>query len=1139
MYRYAILGSVELRDGGDQPLAVGGPGQVALLAFLLVHANRLVTTDALDEALWGDERAAPKRLQMAVGRLRRTLEPIGDPLLTVSGGYRLAVSPGELDSDAFQAALEAGRGALEAGEPVRARVQLQRALDLWRGPALTDVAYASFAQGEIRRLEELRLGALEARVEADLELGRHGELIAELEALLAAHPLRERLARQLMLAYYRCDRQTDALEVYGTAQRRLDEIGLTPGPALSALQQQILGHASSLRPAAPRERTPPLPDALRSPADAFVGRVEERAMLLDVVRAARGGSRRVVFLHGEPGAGKTRLAAETAFAAHASGFRVGWGAAADGLRPPYGPWIGALDHLVEHAPDEVLARHVADHRGELSRLVRSLEARVPAPQRSDPETERYLLYAAVAGLLAELSAAAPVAVVLDDLQWADRESLELLAHVTAATPRSRLLVLATYRDSEPGALRGVLADLVRVPGVERHEVTGLAVDDVAELMTVRSGLHIDHEGRRLAAAITAETDGNPFFVGELLRHLDESGGGALALPQSVREVVRRRVERLGEAAHGILSVAAVVGQTVELALLERLAPATEDALLAALEAAVAGALMTEASDGRFAFAHALINHTLYEDIGATRRSRLHGRVAEALEALAPGDHGALAHHWALAGSPKAIGHARLAGVHALEQLAPDEALRRLEQAVALLRRHGGDEDEWCDVLIGLGEARRQLGVRTFRNPLVKAARIAARRGDDERLSRAVLANTLGPFGAAGPPDRLRRRALEDALERLPADWPRRPRIMAVLAKERYYGGDPGPGSELSLRALEAALRSDDRRELARVMATATAISPIAPLEVHAALTRRLAALGDEIDDPELRFQAANAAFIFGMHSGDRVQLESGLKVMLDLARAIGQPILRWTALWAHSARRTLAGDLAGGEALAKEADLVARRQGRAQGALITFGQLLGIRTEQGRLDELRAPLEHVIARNPRLPVLRLARGFIDAETGHLDGAAAVLEATAAEGFRFPFDRTLAFSLARCADLALRVGAPGIAEDLYDRLLPYQDQFATPAGISSRGSIALNLGRLAALLGDEAAAGDHLAEARRAHERLKAPLLQARTSLALGEALLRRGRSPAEPLAEAVALARRYGSVAIEREAGALLVAARH
>ena len=257
MVKFAILGPIELRHGGRKA-AVGGPRQIALLALMLLNANRGVSSECLTDTLWGGRSSAgaDKRLQMAIARLRRALDLGGvrsdAALRTVGGGYLLAVEPGELDADVFETHVDEGTRALEAGEPADAAALLREALAMWRGPVLADVAYEEFAQAEIRRLEEMRLAAVEARVEADLRLGEHAQLVAELEALTASHPMRERMTAQLMLAYYRCGRQADALELYHRTQVRLDlELGLQPGPSLRALQRQILEHAPALELVAP------------------------------------------------------------------------------------------------------------------------------------------------------------------------------------------------------------------------------------------------------------------------------------------------------------------------------------------------------------------------------------------------------------------------------------------------------------------------------------------------------------------------------------------------------------------------------------------------------------------------------------------------------------------------------------------------------------------------------------------------------------------------------------------------------------------------------------------------------------------------------------------------------------------------
>jgi len=484
-----------------------------------------------------------------------------------------------------------------------------------------------------------------------------------------------------------------------------------------------------------------LPAVLRSvPQMAYVGRDREQQWLGGMSREVRDGRRRIVFLSGEPGIGKTRLAAHTALESHNAGFTVCWGAAAEDLGAPYGPWIQALSHYVEHAPDEVLVAHVERHGGEITPLIRdSLAARVaevPAPQQTDPETGRYLLFEAVAGLIQAISDHGPVLLVLDDLHWADSQTLSLLKHVAAATSDSALLVLGIYRESDLDRghpLADALADLHRLDGVERRALGGLEVDEIAEVVGAVAGIEMDTAGIELARDVAQETDGNPFFVGEILRHLTESGAisqgsdgrwelrspiADLELPHSLREVVCRRIERLGDELEQILTVAAVVGRTFDVELLDLLVEGDEEELLDALEGALKASVLVESAQrtGRFRFAHALIRHALYDEIGATRRARLHRRVAEALEQLCRTDSGEqlvaqlledtvgsaggsaaiLAHHWREAGdSERAVDYLMKAAERAELEGARAEGVGLFNQAVELIPE--GDADRRRDV----------------------------------------------------------------------------------------------------------------------------------------------------------------------------------------------------------------------------------------------------------------------------------------------------------------------------------------------------------------------------------------------------------------------------------------------------------
>ena len=253
--RFRILGPLEVEGEGGE-LRLGGPKPRALLALLLLHPNEVVPADRLIDELWGDDsvEGGAGALRVNVTRLRKAL-PEG-VLTTRAPGYLVRVAPDELDLDRFERLVDEGRGLLARGLAADASQRLREALSLWRGPALADFAYESFAQPAIARLDEIRLAATELRVDADLALGRHDELVGELEAIVAEHPLRERFRGSLMTALYRSGRQAEALDAYQNARRTLvDELGIEPSPGLQELERAILRQDPALelaRPTAPR-----------------------------------------------------------------------------------------------------------------------------------------------------------------------------------------------------------------------------------------------------------------------------------------------------------------------------------------------------------------------------------------------------------------------------------------------------------------------------------------------------------------------------------------------------------------------------------------------------------------------------------------------------------------------------------------------------------------------------------------------------------------------------------------------------------------------------------------------------------------------------------------------------------------------
>jgi tetratricopeptide (TPR) repeat protein len=499
--------------------------------------------------------------------------------------------------------------------------------------------------------------------------------------------------------------------------------------------------------------------------------------------------------------------------------------------------------------------------------------------------ERYRLFDAVASWLTAASADEPVLVVLDDLQWAAKPTLLLLRHVLRAGA-GRVLLLGTYRDTElthDHPLVELVADLRRQGGVERLSLSGLDDVGVAAIVEQASGRELDEANQALARAVYEETEGNPFFVREVLRHLAETGvvergedgwttrlpAEDLGIPEGVREVVGRRLARLSNDANQALRVASVVGPEFELGVVQAAGELSEETLLAAVEEAAIARVVTEVSATRYRFAHALIRATLYESLSAARQATLHRKAAEAIERIhetALDDYvPALAHHWLKASTPvtdiaRAVDYARRAGDRALALLANDEAAGYYASALELLDAGGAGpaDHRRLDLLIGRGEAQRRAGDPGYRRSLLDAARLARQLGDTEALARSALANTLGNvWTGVFVIDADRVEVLNAALDAVgQEDLSVRARLLATLGLELAWEPDPERRLRLSDEALRIARSRHDPETLAHVLLARdyTITAPENAIERFAATTEILA-MADGLGDPGLASRA--------------------------------------------------------------------------------------------------------------------------------------------------------------------------------------------------------------------------------------------------------------------------------------------
>jgi len=911
----------------------------------------------------------------------------------------------------------------------------------------------------------------------------------------------------------------------------------------------------------------PLPPRLpQVPGIGVVGREAELDRLKEALKAVTEGEPvRIVLISGEAGLGKSTLASSLARDAHRDGAVVLYGRCDENMMVPHLPFVEALSYYLAHTNDGVLSTLGDERLTALSALVPDLRIRLPelvAAATSDPDAERWILYGAVVALLERVSADAPVVLILDDLHWTDRPSAQLLQHI-ARNLEGRVLILGTYRDAELSSshpLTGTLASLTREHSPIRLSLSGLEDDEVVAFVEAAAGQQLDDAGIGLAHALYQETDGNPFYMSEVLRHLvetrsivqDDTGRWIptqelvdAGLPDSVRQVIGSRVGRLGEEAGRVLAAASVLGQEFDVELLARVVDSTEDRVVDALEAAGSSTLVAEVrgTTGRFRFTHALIQRTLYDDLGGTRRSRLHRAAAEALEERLgdhPGDRaGELARHWLAATRPqessKAISYARLAGESALESLAPAEAIRWYGEALNVLTQ-APDDRERAQCLVGLGEAQRQLGEAAYRETLLEAARISHAIGDIDTLVRAALANNRGFVSAIGEVDTERVGVLEIALKAAgPENTTVRARLLALLASERTFDGDELARRALADEALSVARDVGDPATVLDVLLRRV-IALWVPETVEQMLIELAEAevLAEQMVDPVGKYWSAGFHAVFSIQVGDVDEVIRCHDDAARLASEVGQPILKWCAAFSRSWSTLLSGDMAGSEALASEALQIGSDTGQPD-ALAFYGvQLFAMRWQQGRLGEIVDFMAQVAAENPGLPMYRGLAAFALAESGRDGDARRMLSSEVNSRFSAPHDYLLNPYLSYWARVTSYLGDKDAAEALYGRLADW-GHLTSFTGAIVLGAVAHDLATLATVLGRYDEAEEHFTHALEIHEKLAAPFFIADTQFQWGRMLLaRRARSDLSRAEEMLHAARdtaeRYGFSAVEGRA---------
>jgi DNA-binding SARP family transcriptional activator len=1088
MLRVRLLGGLAI-EVDDLPLPPpGGRPARALLAWLALNPG-LHARSRVAGHLWPDVRedSARASLRNALMAVRRALGEDGSRYL-VAQRDRVGLAAEGVWVDVLEARALEREGRLEEAAAL-ARGELLPGLDAdWVHDA---------RDAHARGLVALT-GATAAAAEARGDLAEAVRLSREAVAL---DPLAEAAHRELIRRLMVSGDRAAARAAYERLRDLLRErLGVAPAPETRALLEEVPGAAAAAEPAAARELPPVL---RRRPRSGLVGRERELAVVRGAWERAVAGERVMAVAVGEPGVGKTRLAGELARAAHREGALVLLGRAREEAMVPYGAVAEALRPYISARP----AAALGPLAGELARLVPELSPRLPAALGGDPEGARYRLFEAVAWVLGAAAREAPAVLVIDDLQWADASTAQLLAHCARALPDARLLILATSREAAPpdGPLAALAAELRAEGALVRVDLDALDRDGVAAMMASWAG---PGAPGAIVEAVRTATGGVPFLVEEVMRHLEDAGRlgpgrwpapGDLGLPEGARDAVSRRLDRLGDPARWVLRLAALAGSTIAPGDLEASAAAARRAgaapvepgtVLDALEAAAAARLLRQSEDPGsgegYEFAHALVRETLLAELSPARAARMHAAVAEALEARPAGREAEVARHLAEAGEAgdpvrvSASAHAAIEG--AMAQAAYEQAARYAEEALgADVGPGAGAAARRASLLLCLGEARARVGDReAAARAFSRAAGLARETGDARMLAMAALGS--GGHGVlVDAEDPALSALLREALEALGDDDDAlRGRLLGRLSTERYYAGSEERG-RLSAAALAAAEASGDAQaELDALVHRRVALWDPDHLDERIAVSSKLLARARQARSREHEIAGHHWLVVDLMEKADIASAEEEIAAHEALAEELRLPGYRWYGIMWRALLTTLRGDFDSGRRLAAEAEELGRRVGDVNatigGGMTAIAELL----LTGRLAELDTGyMEWKIASSPAGPSYRTMLAWVLALRGQREAAAEQLAVAAAGGFA-SIARNVNWPSAvlEGAEAAMLLGDRAVMETALELAQPMAGRMVT----AGRAHVAYGfvndlLGRLCAALGRPDEAGRYLEAAR--------------------------------------------------------------
>ncbi|HEX5346328.1 MAG TPA: AAA family ATPase [Pseudonocardiaceae bacterium] len=1122
MLRVHLLGRLSVTAGDavvDEAELPGRQGRLALV-FLVCHRAQPVSRAELAEALWSRHppRGWEPLLSTVVSRLRAVLP--AEAVISSGPGYYQFTGQVWADVEQIDTELDAAQRALARGDSAGARDSAATAVELARQPLLPGYG----GEWLDARREQLR-GSLITGLEVLARAAEPAAAVRHAEEALALEPFRESVYQLLIDAHLAAGNRAEALRAYQRCRDVLaQELGVDPSPKTQQCYLRALRLGST-----GRAGQPPLPAGLAGPERGrFVGRQVE----LDRLRVLVGSRTRLVLVTGEPGIGKTRLSARFGRGLHAEGSTVLFGRCGEEQVAPYQPFLEALRQLVIGSPPEQLRSMTGIWAPDLARILPEL-GDLPAPIAANPDTERFRLFEGVAAMLSATSAV----VVVDDLQWADRPTLLLLRHIVRSA--ENVLVVATCRDGEIAAehpVTALLADLHRDELVTRIPLRRLDLAEVAAMLEERD---------ELAPAVHRLSAGNPFFVRQLIRHLEETGVDdvtAAGIPSGVTDVVRRRLSLLAGATQQCLIVGSVIGRRFDLAVVARATGLAEPEALVALEQATLARLVAEEPVGRFRFVHDVVRQAVYDQLGPSRRARLHRWVGEAIEAVMPDAVGELARHFCVAHDPavanKAVDYALRAAAAATAQLGFEEAARHCEAALELA------DDRRGELALALGEARAKGGDPCAQQAFLAATDAARASGDTDLLARAVLGLTF-TWGWTGVVDKDRIALLERALAAIGAgDDALRAQLLARLAGELYFGPELARRDALSAEAVAVARRLGDPGTIGRCLDARTyAIWGPGGAEERLGAAREIVGLAEQAGDPELAVAGHAWGITAATALGDIAALDAEIAAYAGLADQLRQPRYQWYIRTRRSMRAALAGDFDAAMRWADEGWRIATRAGEPDADNVRNQRFVVWmeRLEPDAVPELDAQLAAVAAGLPPdadvVAGLQAYVALMHLLAGDESTARSLLDQLTPERLRRKHrDFEWTNTMISMAWVSVRLGEVDRIETLAELLAPYARYGATDAGaVMFLGSTAYTLGMLATSLGCFDEAERYLGDALAFHQRMGATPWVARTRFEQARLAIRRGRSADAdgPLADATSVAQRLGMRALRQDLAAL------